>query len=520
MQKYSKIIALFLIFLVFSCSSSHSSNDTDVMPNTDSDSDDIETVDDDSDSQEAEIVDDYDEMPDVDADSDTEKPDSDECQPPLSEAQFPYYDANGKITFCRPNCDTPTEDDPICIGNLWDEQNDKLCHEYPEYSCCGFPCVMESFKPMTIDDVVAYDPTARDFISMHKCDLLINQMTWVLDGSGGAVKSWNMSDGKIAFHVYPLLLNSEKWPVESKYVAYDIATQKYSFIIPSRHQEQAYFRGKRLALISDKRSLDLNNSNIFLAYISDDGKVEIVYDKKVKSISYEPALNEKWAFVNLVDANGKRMMYAKVGEWKWTSLGNGLGWEPEIVGNRLAFYRDDFKGYICDLDKYPKSLDECFNINDGEKVRYVVLDKEDSNRAVYSANQGKIVLMEYKDGKWNYSDLITAFSDEITGKVNVLGFIINMFRGNILLYEEAFTIGEQSVVSANKLCYYNMKSKKSYCMKKMDDQSEYNGVPVYTYGDAEFEGKWLLYQTLNSTSVILRDMDCYCLEEGICPFED
>ena len=135
-----KHLSLFLVFLGFvffvSCSSSKSENDTDILPDEDIESQDSETQNDDSDSQNSEIVDDSDEVPDVDADSDTEKPDSDECQPPLSEAQFPYYDANGKITFCRPNCDTPTEDDPICIGNLWDEQNDKLCHEYPEYACC------------------------------------------------------------------------------------------------------------------------------------------------------------------------------------------------------------------------------------------------------------------------------------------------------------------------------------------------------------------------------------------------
>ena len=513
MQRNS-IIMLFLALLFFvSCSSSHSSADSDVMPDSDSDNSGIADVDI---SEDSDPVDDSDKTPDFDADND-----STECQPPLSEAPFPYYDANGKITFCRPDCDTPTADDPICIGNLWDEQNDKLCHEYPEYACCGTPCVMESFKPLTIEDLVAYDPNARDFISMHKCDLLINQINWGIDGSGGVVKSWNMSEGKIGFYLSPsLTLSIKEWPVKTKYITYDINKQKYNFIIPARHNEQSYYKGKRLALIADTRSLDLNNENIFLAYIGDDGKVEIVYDKKVKSISYEPALNEKWAFVNLVEAGSKRMLYAKVGEWKWTSLGDGLGWIPSIVGNRLALYRDDLKGYICDLDKYPKSLGECYNVNEEDKIRYLVLDKEDSNRAVYSANQGKIVLMEYKEGKWNYSDLITSYSDEITGKVNILGFIINMFRGNMLLYEEAFNMGSQSQIMANKLCYYNLTSKKSYCMKKMDDDSEYNGVPIYPYGDAEFEEKWLLYQKVSSTPLILRDMECYCKEEGVCPFEE
>ena len=518
MRKFSKIIALFLLFLLFSCSSSNSSNDSDIIPDSDINTQDSESIDDDFDSQDTDIIDDKDQSDD--SDSDSEKSDTDECYPPLSQAPFPYYDKDGRITFCRPNCDTPTADDPICIGNLWDEQNDALCHEYPEYACCGTPCILESLKPWTKERLIEEYPTVAELIPMHKCDLLINQVNWGSDGSHGVVKSWNMSDGKIGFYLTPVNLPIKKWPVKTKFVTYDIATQKYSLVIPARAQEQAYYKGKRLALIADTRSLDLNNSNIFLAYISDDAKVEIVYDKKVQSISYEPALNEKWAFVNLVDANSKRMMYAKVGEWKWTSLGDGLGWIPSIVGNRLALFRDDLKGYICDLNKYPKSLDECYNVNEGEKIRYLVLDKEDSNRAVYSANQGKIVLMEYKDEKWNYSDLVTSFSDEITGKVNILGFIINMFRGNMLLYEEAFTAGEQGAVPANKLCYYNLTSKKSYCMKKMEDDSEYNGVPIYPYGDAEFEGKWLLYQKVSSTPFILRDMECYCKEEGICPFEE
>ena len=514
-------LAILGLLFLFSCSSSKTSeNDSDVLLDTDTDSQDLETVDDDSDSQEAEITDDSDEKADQDADSDTiPDKDSTECQPPLSEAQFPYYDANGKITFCRPGCDMPTADDPICIGNLWDKQNEKLCHEYPEYACCGTPCVLDSLKPMTKEEVDEMYTVANT--AMHKCDLKITPWRWSHDGSNGVVKSWNMSDGKIGFYFSPSpTLSIKEWPVKTKYVTYDTETQKYNFIIPARHQEQAYYKGKRLALIADTRTLDLNNKNIFLAYITDDAKVEIVYDKKVKSISYEPALNDKWAFVNLVDNNSKRMLYAKVGEWNWTSLGDGLGWKPSIVGDRLALYRDDFKGYICDLNKSPKSLEECYNINNGEELRYIVLNKEDSNKIVYSSLQGKIVLMEYKNGKWNYSDLITSYSDEISGKVSALGFIINMFSGNMLLYEEAFNMGTQSQIMANKLCYYNLKSKKSYCMKKMENDSEYDGIPVYPYGDAEFEGKWLLYQKINSTPFILRDMECYCREENICPFEN
>ena len=514
MKKHSAIF-IFLAFALFvSCSSSRSSNDSDIIP--DADSDDIETIDDDSDSQNSEFVDDSDETSDADVDSDTEKSDSAECQPPLSEAPFPYYDANGKITFCRPGCDTPTAEDPICIGNLWDEQNEKLCHEYPEYACCGTPCVLENLKPKTREELLVQEPDILEFIPMHKCDLEISQANW--GGLGdGVVKSWNMSDGKIGFQLYPAKLNYEPWPVANKYVTYDIATQKYYFIIPSRQQEQAYFKGKRLAWVSDKRSYDFDNENILLAYIGDDGKVEIVYDKKVKSISYEPALNEKWAFVNLVDSNGKRMMYAKVGEWKWTSLGNGLGWEPGIVGDTLAIVDDNVNGWICDLSKHPKSLSDCKKVNrDGEKVRGIRINRENEKQFVYNSNFTKLVYLELKEYEFFYKDLITDFTTETD--LHKYSLAALQFRGNTLLFEE---ITDFNGVGGGLICYYRIDKNKKYCMKKMEDDKTYSdGTTKFPYGFGEFEGKWLLYQKRSSDPFILRDMECYCKEEGVCPFEE
>ena len=204
-----RIFYLILLILFVSCSSSKSQNDSDTVPDTDSDTQDSETIDDDSDAQEFEIVDDSEEMPDIDSDSDSEKSDTDECYPPLSQAAFPYYDKDGKITFCRPDCDAPTADDPICIGNLWDEQNEKLCHEYPEYACCGMPCVLESLKPMTKEEVDEMYKVGK--IAMHKCDLKIDPWSWGHDDSHGVVKAWNMSEGKLGFYTYPVGIGIITW---------------------------------------------------------------------------------------------------------------------------------------------------------------------------------------------------------------------------------------------------------------------------------------------------------------------
>ena len=516
MNKLLKLLVAMSVALLFSCSSSHSSNDSDILPDIDTDSQDSETVDDDSDTQEAEIVDDYDEKPDQDNDSDTEKSDSTECQPPLSEATFPYYDKDGKITFCRPNCDTPTADDPICIANLWDEQNEKLCHEYPEYACCGTPCILESLKPMTKEEV---DEMYTTNLPMHKCDLKIDPWSWVHDDSHGVVKAWNLSDGKIGFYTYPVGINYEKWSVGDKYVTYDIATQKYSLVIPGRGQEQAYYKGKRLALISDKRSYDLNNENIFLAYIGDDGKVEIVYDKKVKSISYEPALNEKWAFVNLVDTNGKRMMYAKVGEWKWTSLGNGVANHTSLAGDYLGIYDDNKNGYICNLSKNPKSFSDCMKINrENEKVSIIRFNQEDPSEFVFNLNGIGITKAKIENEKIvDYQTIISDFTPETADNAYTLSPY--QLRGNLLLYVEITY--RDGVGSGGRLCYYRLDKNKKYCMKKMEKDETYSDeTTIFPYGFSEFESKWLLYQKINSTPLILRDMECYCKEENICPLEE
>ena len=356
-------------------------------------------------------------------------------------------------------------------------------------------------------------------IAMHKCDIKINPWSWGYDASHGVVKAWNMNEGKVGFYMYPAEISYEKWSVGDKYVTYDIATQQYSFIIPASTQEEVYFKGKRLALISDKRSYEFNNNNIFLAYIDDNGKVEIVYDKKVKSISYEPALNEKWAFVNLVDSNGKRMLYAKVGEWKWTSLGNGVANHTSLVDNHLGIYDENKNGYICDLSKNPKSFSECMKINrENERVSIIELNQDDPLEFVFNLNGVGITKAKIKDGNIvDYQTIISDFTPETAQNAYTLSPY--QLRGKLLLFVEITY--RDGVGSGGRLCYYRMDKNKKYCMKKMEkDESYSDGTTIFPYGFSEFESKWLLYQKINSTPFILRDMECYCKEENVCPFEE
>ncbi|HRZ78472.1 MAG TPA: hypothetical protein P5044_00565, partial [bacterium] len=129
-----RIALIFFIIFFVSCNSDSSKPDTDAVQDKDSvtDTDIPDNIPDDSE--------DIDQLTDADTDS--------LCYPLLIDAPFPYYDKDGKITFCRPGCDAPTEKDPQCMSNLWKEQNQALCTQMPQYDCCGYPCVMESLKPL------------------------------------------------------------------------------------------------------------------------------------------------------------------------------------------------------------------------------------------------------------------------------------------------------------------------------------------------------------------------------------
>lgn len=509
-----RIALIFFIIFFVSCNSDSSKHDADTVADKDTaviDSDANDSAPDES--GDADTI-----LPDPDSITDTDLNDSefiDDCDIKLIDAKFPYYDKDSNITFCRPGCDTPTEKDPQCMSNLWKEQNQALCTQMPQYDCCGYPCFLESLKPMTKDEVDEYYQLAT--IPMHKCDLKLNPKDWGIGGSS-VMKSWNMSDGKVGFYLYTVNLSMKDWSVKTKFSTYEIATKKFNFILPARGQEQAYYKGSRIALISDKRSLELNNSNIFLAYIGDDGLKILAYNKKVHHMAYEPALNDKWAFVNLQETDNSpyKMMYAKVGEWKWTSLGEGTGWEPGIVGNTLVLVDDNVNGWICDLSKNPKSISECRKVNrNGEEVRGIRINLENEKQFIYNSNISKLVYLELEDGTFSYKDLITDFT-EATVK-NKFSLAALQFKKNILLFEE---ITSDGYYPGGLLCYYRLDKNEKYCMKKMDkDESYTDGTTRFPYGFAEFENKWLLYQKKGSTPLILRDMDCYCKEEGICPFE-
>jgi len=514
-MKYILIIFSLIVFWsCTSCNSNDSKNDLDLISDKDSIIDiDIQDTN----------PDEFSDSDQISPDSDISIPDSDindefidDCDPKLIDAPFPYYDKDGKITFCRPGCDTPTEKDPQCMSNLWREQNYNLCHQHPEYDCCGYPCVIGSLKPVTKkEEEEIYKENA---IVMHKCDLKINPRFWGNDGTMGVVKSWNISEGKIGFHMVPSALDILEWPVKRKAVTYDIATKRYSLIAPAA-QMQAYYKSHRIVMSGDKRSLPIETRKSYLAYFGDDGSYRLAYDKSINFLAYEPALNDKWAFVNLqeTETSSYKMMYAKVGVWKWTVLGEGTARYSDLYENNLGIYDENRNGYICDLSKTPKLLSDCLKINRGsETVAIIRINRSNSKEFAYNSNGKTIVKGTINNEIIEYENIITEFDSETSKN----GYSISPYQlsGDMMLYVQVTNDGS---TSGGLLCYYRIDKNKKYCMKKMDkDESYADGTTRYPYGFSEFEGKWLLYQKMNSTPLILRDMECYCKEEGVCPFEE
>ena len=89
------------------------------------------------------------------------------------------------------------------------------------------------------------------------------------------------------------------------------------------------------------------------------------------------------------------------------------------------------------------------------------------------------------------------------------GYGINKVTKDSIFYNE-FLVG--GVNGDGNACFYNRKIKKSICMKKVEKMEKY----YFAYG--EWEGKWLLYQFRGTTAQGIRDLDCYCEKEGVCPF--
>jgi hypothetical protein len=531
MNKISAII--FLLFLFWSCTSCNGNN-----PKSDHDSQDLPDFDHDYDKMDADLPDDLSdealaESEDAESDetddevelADVDYQGAEEC-PELAKAKFPYYNDDLSIHFCR-KCDKPTVKDPQCVENLWKDAAAALYAVAPEAECeSGYPCDMPDLKPMTLEDWIAKEERINHKFPYrpHECDLLLSANDiWATDSTAGAIKHFDISDGKVGLFLKNVILDYKKYQTYSKTMEYDPETRKYRALSPIVQEAGSYNKGCMLHLVNNFHFYEtVNNTTRYLAYSCSNGTRSVVYPGTIRFVSYTPALSEKWAMANIEvkDGEGSSTMYAKVGTWKWTKLMEGLSLFPQIVNDKVVFHDIDGMAYYCDLSKTPKSVDDCVKINrEGETIRFAVINENDETETAYESRLNSEVTITKitvsKEGKKTYSVIENTFSETDPYWVKY-GYTPENYKDGFIFYTESYITNENGDWNGNH-CFYNLAKKKRTCMKKLADHP-FKTNPNLGFG--EWEGKWIVYQFLQGSTQAVRDLDCYCEKEGVCPFEE
>ncbi|HPV21883.1 MAG TPA: hypothetical protein PLD55_13025 [bacterium] len=506
------IVTVFL-FSCTSCNESKPSNDKESTIDQDNNTQfDDDPTDPDVDIADADLKDDnkLDEIPDIDEDT--------YC-PPLKEAGFPYSRIDGSIHFCR-KCDTSTELDPDCVSNLWKEPNEVLCKEHPDLDCCGYPCVMENLTPIYYGDEGA--------IYLDKCDIELdptNPIGWQTGMK--TFKHYNLSEGKIGMvmdHALSATFSEEAKPADMKAIEFDLDTRMYKVArMSSSNDIMAYNKGSMFNGVSLK-GIDKNSAYKYLIYSDSSGKMSVAMNEPVRFITGNPVINDKWVFINveIKDGDPDRMMYAKIGVWKWTVIGEGdTGGDPNLVGDKLAFYDQGFKGYVCDLSKSPKSRDDCIKLNrEGERIATPIIDKENENLIYYenidTSKSHKIGKVDISKTPFKYEEIDIPGLSAGTKTLPVI-----QVKGDTILLTNVFNpVNDEAgdPQGDGKVCYYRISKKKSYCALPVEHN---DGIMAYRMSYPEIEGHWLVWQDDTQPAMKLRDMECYCDHHPeLCPFDD
>ncbi len=515
MQKFLNLLAVLSVLMFVSCSSSKSENDSDTAPDSGIAPQDVETVDDDSGCQDLDFIDDSGETTnaDVDADNDSDTPETVECldlryNENTIKTPFPFKDAYGSPTFCRPGCDIPTENDPQCIRNIWDWDNwdeyqvylkaqEKDPNQQKERECYPWPC--------TLPDMHA-DSTLETFSS--KCDrwLTVNDFK----ANSGIVNTHGMFDGVAGMD----------FSHTGRIVEYDPEKDEYTTVGQNKTM-LAFNENRYVTLIHDS---DPPNNAKFKSFVISvfrkDGKYyyEFIYDNKNhNSFFSRPALASKnWVLIHVKEGDSSsvtEIKYASSKDWEWHNLAgiNNYAGEGNIVGDHLTFITNNRELYYCDLRKYPKHIDECFKLNrknesgNEELGHSPRIDLDDEYRVVYNVYGTptfvEVDLKDLKDPKY------TEYAIEKKHE-NSVDWEIDMLKGNRISYSEMIETPDWFG------CFYRFDKEKTYCPSNFTFSG---GRDLMGYN--VFWGKWHLWKVINSIVAIMRDWECYCQETGVCPLE-
>ena len=509
MQKYLNLFLVFFgLFFFVSCSSSQSSNDSDSIPDADTDMQDSENVVDEDTDKDVDSIEDSDNSPDADQDSDSDNPETVECldlryNENTIKTPFPFKDANGKPTFCRPGCDTPTENDPQCVRNIWEWDNwdeyqvylkaqEKDPDQQKERECYPWPCKLPDMHPKTKE-------TLDTFVS--SCDRLLTVNGFNADE--GTVWSHGMSDGVAGMD----------FGHTGRLIEYD--PEKNEYMTLGQERRLAFNEGRYIIESYDRVPGD--NINTYRTYTISVLRTEKGYFYEFIRDNYghkdeflrPPFAGKNWALLRLT---GDKTVYASSKDWVWHELGGITNYagEGNIVGDHLTFITNNRELYYCDLPKYPKHIDECFKLNrknefgEEELGHSPRIDLDNEYRVVYNVyHQNIFVEVDLKDlnnPKYTEYTISKLFS-------NSWGWEIDMLKGNRISYSDS--------ASDDIGCFYRFDKQKTYCQKEQTFSTDPSDLMGYNV----FLGKWHLWKRIGRPTAIIRDLECYCEETGICPLE-
>ena len=546
MEKYSIILISLAIVLFVSCSSSKKpANDSDIIPDADSDGSDAENINDDSDSQDADIIDDKDQSDDSDSESSVpsqEEPDNDSGCPIVEGDQDyeklwltdddPYADRENFLYKYYGNYDVIADDPEQVRATLWKYKFSTVngcsirnqCSKGPihPYEACAdnYP-----FEPILIEDWPNQDDTVvkNENILKNKCDgLMTPEKRWQNDWIYGRDPEYFAKNGKVVF-----IMKSYYAPVVGTFV-FDIPTRQLIKI--GDGAANLDFNGKMVLMSTYNKSInddspDLPNYQMpvqeIIYYDIEKHKYGYAwYGEKFYGINYM-GLGDTYAMMSYQtkpnDSGEMKVVYTKIGDWKnWKELkkfttgdaGFVIARYPHLSGSQVVFQNYDIATIFCDLEK---GDDGCVKVSLDEELTYfpkIIGDRKIIYHAVTYEQESKlekIILVELnKDGSVKSRDVLI-HDDRING--------IRDVNNDFLLY--SIKIGEtenEHPISAP--CYYRFSDKKTVCLDSDEDAvftKHYSYIPGY--------GRYLVYQ--HYFDYVLRDMECYCdYHPDRCPYSD